>query len=98
MSTPRLFEVPETPVTPSRATKVYLTIEIPEEALSHREVWPHGGPEDWDVHAVVAELKVQYGDSVSIRSLADEWGLAESGGELILRDDLGNVARMELRA
>jgi hypothetical protein len=94
-----LFDAPAIVARPS-ATKVFLCIEVPEGVITPDGIWPHGGPGDegWDVNSVVSELRVQYGDTVSLRTLADEWGVGGNGGELILRDDLGNIARMELRS
>lgn len=97
MTTPALFQVPEAPV-PRKATKVFLAIELPEEDIPPSIVWPQGDPgEGWGVEAVRAEMLFQYGESVSLCKLVEEWGIAGMGGELILRDDAGGLIRMELR-
>lgn len=98
MSTAILFDAPGEDAVKPRATKVFLAIEIPEDILLPEHVWPHGDPgEGWDAHAVHSEMRIQYGDSVSLRKLVDEWGVGDGGGALILRDDAGNLIRMELR-
>ena len=83
-----------------RATKVTFYIELPGETLTPEEIWPHGGPGDegWDANSVVSELMVQYGGPVSIRRLAEDWGIGDSGGQLIITDDAGNIARIGLRS
>lgn len=83
-----------------RATKVTIYIELPPDHLTPREIWPAGGPGDegWDANSVVSELMVQYGERASLQRLAEDWGIGDQGGQLIITDDAGNIARMELRS
>lgn len=83
-----------------RATKVTFYIELPSDSLEPHEIWPSGGPgeEGWDANSVVSELMVQYGDSIPLRRLAEDWGIGDQGGELIITDDAGNIARIGLRS
>jgi hypothetical protein len=81
-----------------RPTKVFLQIEVPEDVLRPEEIWPNGTPEHWTLADVVAELRLQYGGSLSLSRLSTEWciGGAYGGATLRLRDDTGQTAEMEL--
>jgi hypothetical protein len=83
-----------------RATRVTFYIELPADQLGPEEIWPSGGPGDegWDANSVVSELVVQYGDTIPLRRLAEDWGIGDQGGELIITDDAGNIARIGLRS
>lgn len=89
-------EVAESP----RPSKVFFYIEVPEDALTPQEVWPHGAPENWTLADVVAELRLQYGDSISLSRLSADWciGGFYGGATLHLRDDTGNRAEIGLNS